>query len=209
MDISISIKKYLEDLSSNSPTPGGGNVSAFCGALASALGEMVCNLTIGKKKYLYSEDELKGLRIKLETLREEFLTLAKEDNKAFEQVMEAFKMPKETDAEKSLRFRRIEETTIEAGIVPHRVISKCKEIVPMLLTIVEKGNQNSLSDAGVALALTTTASQGAYLNVLINCASYKNNQSASDILSKSKSELSELKAHCNKGLDLIERKLGG
>ena len=81
MDTSLSISHYLEELSSSSPTPGGGNVSAFCGTLASSLGIMVCNLTIGKKKYLESEDELKVLKRKLEKAQGEFLILAEDDNK--------------------------------------------------------------------------------------------------------------------------------
>ena len=208
MDTSLSIDHYLEELSSSAPTPGGGNVSAFCGVLAASLGIMVCNLTIGKKKYTDSEEELKLLKVKLESTKNEFLMLSEEDNKAFDLVMEAFKMPKETDTEKSMRSKKIEEMTIGAGIVPHRVISLCKEVLPMLMVIAEKGNQNSLSDAGVALSLISTAAQGAFLNVLINCTSYKENQQAKDILVKSETEFTEAKKLCDSGLELIEKKLG-
>jgi formiminotetrahydrofolate cyclodeaminase len=208
MDTSLSIGHYLNELSSNSPTPGGGNVSAFCGTLASSLGIMVCNLTIGKKKYLDSEEELKRLKEKLERAKDEFLTLSKEDNKAFDQVMEAFKLPKETDVQKSMRLQKIEKAAIGAGLIPFRVISLCKEIIPALMIIAEKGNQNSLSDAGVALSLISTAAQGAVLNVLINCSSYKNNPQAKEILSRSESEFREVKDTCNKGIEIIERKLG-
>src|SRR5450631_2241582 len=100
MDISLSISHYLEELSSNSPTPGGGNVSAFCGTLATSLGIMVCNLTIGKKKYLESEKELILIKEKLEKAKTEFLSLSSEDNKAFDLVMESFKMPKDNDEQK-------------------------------------------------------------------------------------------------------------
>ena len=209
MDTSLSISHYLEELSSNSPTPGGGNVSAFCGTLASSLGIMVCNLTIGKKKYLDSEEELKVLKRKLEKAQDEFLTLSEEDNKAFEQVMEALKLPKETDAQITKRSKKIEEATIGAGVVPYRVIYLCKNIIPMLMVIAEKGNQNSLSDAGVAISLIFSAAQGAYLNVLINCALYKDNFGAKDILSRSKSDFIEVKDACRNGLELIEKKLSG
>ena len=117
-------------------------------------------------------------------------------------------MPKETDTEKSMRSKKIEETTISAGFVPYRVISLCKEIIPMLRTIAEKGNQNSLSDAGVALSLIATATEGAFLNVLINCSSYKDNEKANAVLSKSESVFSEVKDICNKELEIIEKKLG-
>src|ERR1035437_1989712 len=209
MDTSLSISHYLEELSSNSSTPGGGNVSAFCGTLASSLGIMVCNLTIGNKKYLDSEEELKVLKRKLEKAQDEFLTLSEEDNKAFEQVMEALKLPKETDAQITKRSKKIEEATIGAGVVPYRVIYLCKNIIPMLMVIAEKGNQNSLSDAGVAISLIFSAAQGAYLNVLINCALYKDNFGAKDILSRSKSDFIEVKDAYRNGLELIEKKLSG
>ena len=207
MNTSLSIGHYLEELSSNSPTPGGGNVSAFCGSLASSLGIMVCNLTIGKKKYVDSEEELKVLMKKLERAKDEFLALSEEDNKAFDQVMEAFKLPKETDAQKSIRSKKIEEATIVAGVVPFRVICLCKTIIPAFMIIAEKGNQNSLSDAGVAISLISTAAQGAYLNVLINCSSYKDNWEAKDILSRAESEFTEVKDICRKGIEEIEKKL--
>jgi methenyltetrahydrofolate cyclohydrolase len=207
MDTSLSIGHYLEELSSNSPTPGGGNVSAFCGSLSSALGIMVCNLTIGKKKYLDSEEELKVLMKKLERAIDEFLSLAEEDNKAFEQVMGALKMPKETEAQITKRSKKIEDATIVAGVVPFRVIYLCKNIIPAIMIIAEKGNQNSLSDAGVAISLISTAAQGAYLNVLINCSSYKDNWEAKDILSRAESEFTEVKDICRKGIEEIEKKL--
>jgi formiminotetrahydrofolate cyclodeaminase len=209
MDASLSIGKYLEELSSNSPTPGGGNVSAFCGSLASSLGIMVCNLTIGKKKYLESEEELTVLKRKLEKAQDDFLILAEDDNKAFEQVMGAIKLPKETEAQITKRSKKIEEATIAAGVVPYRVIYLCKNIIPILKVIAEKGNQNSLSDAGVAISLIGTAAQGAFLNVLINCSSYKDNAGAKDILLRSESDFTEVKEACRNGIEIIEKKLSG
>jgi formiminotetrahydrofolate cyclodeaminase len=208
MDTSNSIGNYLEELSSNSPTPGGGNVSAFCGTLASSLGIMVCNLTIGKKKYLDSEGELKGIKEKLEKAKNEFLTLSTEDNLAFDRVMESFRLPKDTEEQKSARSQKIETATIAAGLVPYRVISLCKMIIPYLMTIAEKGNQNSLSDAGVAFSLTSTAAHGAFLNVLINCSSYKDNLNAIKILLDAEMDFNEIKQICTKGLEIIEKKLG-
>jgi glutamate formiminotransferase/formiminotetrahydrofolate cyclodeaminase len=208
MDTSLSVKQYLDELSSNSPTPGGGNVSAFCGTLASSLGIMVCNLTFGKKKYLNVEEELKELKDKLENTKADFITLSRKDNEAFDKVMEAFKLPKENEEQKEARSRKIEDATVQAGLVPFQVITLCKEITPWLIIIAEKGNQNSLSDAGVALSLISTASQGAFLNVLINCESYKNNSVAVETLSKAKNDYMLVKDLCAKGVELIEKKLG-
>ncbi|MDR3667886.1 MAG: cyclodeaminase/cyclohydrolase family protein [Ignavibacteriaceae bacterium] len=208
MDISNSIGNYLEELSSNSPTPGGGNVSAFCGTLASSLGIMVCNLTIGKKKYLDSEEELKGIKEKLEKAKNEFLTLSTDDNLAFDRVMESFRLPKDTEEQKSARSQKIETATIAAGLVPYRVISLCKIIIPYLMTISEKGNQNSLSDTGVAFSLTSTAAHGAFLKVLINFSSYKDNLNAKKILLDAEMDFNEIKQICTKELEIIEKKLG-
>jgi formiminotetrahydrofolate cyclodeaminase len=207
MDTTLSIDHYLEELSSSAPTPGGGNVSAFCGVLASSLAIMVCNLTIGKKKYLDSEEELKVLKRKLEKAGADFLTLAEDDNKAFEKVMEAFKLPKENEAQITKRTKKIEEATIAAGVVPYRVIYLCKSIIPSIMIIAEKGNQNSLSDAGVAISLISTAAEGAYLNVLINCTAYKEVFGAKDILTRSEIDLKEIKGACSMSLETIEKKL--
>jgi formiminotetrahydrofolate cyclodeaminase len=192
-----SLKSYLDELSSNSPTPGGGNVSALCGVLASSLGEMVCNLTIGKKKYVEFEPEAKDLILILEAFKNDFLTLADKDNLSFDKVMEAFKLPKESDEQKSYRKQAIDEATMEAAIVPADVINKCKELLPLLELIAEKGNQNSLSDAGVAISLTLTAAEGAFLNVAINCSGLSNQIAASEFLKESESIYEEIKKRKN------------
>ena len=207
MNTSATIKNYLDELSSNSPTPGGGNVSAFCGALACSLGMMVCNLTIGKKKYAEVENEMKEISIRLESNKNDFLTLADEDNKAFEQVMEAFRLPKETEEEEKLRNTRIETATIQAAAVPSKVIETCRLVIPFIKTIAYKGNQNSVSDAGVAVALLKTASEGAYLNVMINCSSLSNKTYAAEFLKKSEITFNEVKMEAEGVLVQIKKTL--
>lgn len=181
MELSRTMQEYLNELSSSSPTPGGGNVSALCGALSSGLGTMVCNLTIGKKKYADVEAEMIQLREKLTKYQSDFTGLAKKDNSAFDKVMEAFKLPKETENDKAVRNSKIEEATIEAAEVPSEVMKLCYEMIPILKTISEKGNKNSLSDAGVAISLLKSSAQGAYLNVLINCGALSNQTIAGEI----------------------------
>ena len=193
MDLQKSLQKYLEELSSNSPTPGGGNVAALCGVLASSLGEMVCNLTIGKKKYLDFESEAKDLLLKFESLKKEFLTLAERDNEAFDRVMDAFKLPKENEAQKAFRNSAIDHATMEAAFVPEEIIIKCSELLPLLEGIAENGNQNSLSDAGVAISLASTAAEGAFLNVAINCSGLSNQVTAKEFLKKSEFIYQEVK----------------
>ncbi len=193
MELAKTIENYLEELSSNSPTPGGGNVAALCGVLASSLGIMVCNLTIGKKKYAGVENELTIIKNKLDLFKQNFILLAKKDNDAFDKVMLAFKMPKETDEQKSERAKAIEAATIDAAMVPAEVVATGMELLPLFETIVGKGNQNSLSDAGVAVSLTKTAVEGAFLNIAINCASLANQTFANEILIREEMKYTEVK----------------
>ncbi len=209
MDTKKTLQKYLEELSSNSPTPGGGNVAALCGVLSASLGVMVCNLTIGKKKYLDVENEMKDLKEKLNAYAEKFILLGKNDNEAFDRVMDAFKLPKETDEQKMMRSEAIEKATFEAAYVPAEVIKNCREVIPLLETISQKGNQNSLSDAGVAIAVISAASQGAFLNVLINYASLTDKQKAAELLSNADMVNNEVKDESLFLLGEITQKLKG
>jgi formiminotetrahydrofolate cyclodeaminase len=181
MNTTKTLQEYFNELSSNSPTPGGGNVAALCGALSASLGIMVCNLTIGKKKYADVEQEIIRLKEKLENMQKEFVVLGQKDNASFDKVMDAFKLPKETDQEKEIRSKAIEEATIGATTAPMEVIKISKALLPLIEIIVEKGNRNSISDAGVAVSLIRTAANGAYLNVLINCSSLSNQTFAAEL----------------------------
>ena len=158
-----------------------------------SLGTMVCNLTIGKKKYAEVENELTVIKNKLGLIKENFRQLAKKDNEAFDKVMFAFKMPKETEEQKLERAKAIESATIDAAMVPAEVVATGMEILPLLETIAEKGNQNSLSDAGVAVSLTKTAVEGAFLNIAINCASLANQTFANEILIREEMKYTEVK----------------
>jgi len=207
MDIKKSLESYIDQLSSNSPTPGGGNVAALCGVLASSLGEMVCNLTIGKKKYLEVENEMKNIREELIVYKNDFVHLGKKDNESFDKVMDAFKLPKESDEDKALRTKAIENATIGAAEVPAKVIKMCKMILPSLTVIVEKGNQNSLSDVGVALSLIATSAEGAFLNVLINCSSLTNKIMGQELLKKSEILNNEVQEEVKSLLNSIKQRL--
>lgn len=209
MDTKKSLQKYLEELSSNSPTPGGGNVAALCGTLAASLGTMVCNLTIGKKKYLDVEAEMNEIKVKLNAYSEKFLMLAKNDNEAFDRVMDAFKLPKETEEQKKLRAEAIEKSTLEATSVPGNVINICHEMLPLLETIAKKGNQNSLSDAGVAISLISTASESAYLNVLINFTALTDKQKAFELMNNAELRTNEIKEETQFILSEIKSKIRG
>ncbi|HOJ37983.1 MAG TPA: cyclodeaminase/cyclohydrolase family protein [Ignavibacteriales bacterium] len=178
----LTIKQYLDTLSSNSPTPGGGNVSALCGSLASALAVMVTNLTIGKKKYADVENKIIELKEKVTPFINKFIELAEKDNQSFDEVMKAFSLPKETDEQKAYRSEQIEKATIKAAEIPFEVIKNANSIIDNFIEISNIGNQNSLSDIGVGLLLLKTATQGAYLNVIINISSLKDKEFANKFL---------------------------
>jgi methenyltetrahydrofolate cyclohydrolase len=198
MDISKQLNTYIYEISSSSPTPGGGNVSAFSGVLACSLGIMVCNLTYGKKKYHDVEEELKEVQQKLESSSKELLSLAEKDNEAFNSVMEAFKLPKGTEEQIKERSKKIDEATFQAAKIPADVIELCEYVLPLLTLIEEKGNQNSLSDVGVAVSLLNTAVQGAYYNVLINCSVLNmEHEHISDLMSRADLLHNSLTAKCS------------
>ncbi len=159
---------FLDELASNSPAPGGGSVAALSGALGAALTAMVCNLTIGKKKYAEVEAEMKDILEKAEDLRGQFTMLIDQDTDAFNKVMEAYSLPKETDQQKALRSAAIQETMKEAALVPLEVMKHVIDALALAGIVAEKGNANSASDAGVSALMLHASSEAAELNVRIN-----------------------------------------
>jgi formiminotetrahydrofolate cyclodeaminase len=163
-----SVEEFLNELASNSPAPGGGSVAALAGALGSALTAMVCNLTIGKKKYASVEDEIKKVLEQIEPLRKKFILLIDKDTDTFNKVMEAYGLPKDSDEQKALRSAAIQSATKEATLVPLEVMKHCVDALALAKTIAEKGNANSITDAGVGALMLHAAAEGAALNVTIN-----------------------------------------
>lgn len=162
------ITKFLDELASNSPAPGGGSVAALSGALGAALTSMVCNLTIGKKKYQEVDGAMRSVLKQSEELRRTFASLVDEDTVAFTKVMEAYALPKDTEDQKALRNAAVQEATKEAALVPLRVMKHVIDALALAKTVAEKGNVNSISDAGVSALMLHAAAQGAALNVRIN-----------------------------------------
>lgn len=169
--ITKNISEFLNELAGSSPAPGGGSVSALAGALGSALISMVSSLTIGKKKYAEVEGEMKDVLVESEKLRAKLTSLVDKDTDAFNLVMSAFGMPKETDDQKNARTAAIESATKEATMVPLDVMHVCLDAVALSETVARKGNTNALSDAGVSALLLRAGCRGAYYNVKINLSS--------------------------------------
>ncbi len=159
---------FVDELSSDSPAPGGGSVAALCGALSSALSAMVGNLTFGKKKHKEHWEEVEKISIESQELKAAFVKAVDADTDAFNKLFACFSMPKKTDEDKKARDAAIQEATKGATMVPFGVLENSVKAVKLAKRIAEIGNPNSLSDAGVAGESARTAAIGAYYNVLIN-----------------------------------------
>ncbi len=168
---------------------------------------MVCNLTIGKKKYEQVQDEILDIKNKLENLKEKFIELYDKDAQAFNKVMDAFKLPKESEEEKSKRTEAIENATISATEVPIEVIKTSLDTLNLLIRLSEIGNQNSLSDAGVAIQLIKTCAEGAMMNVLINTKSLNDRDRAMHLVLSAAQILTEVEKKSDETLNSIKKKL--
>jgi len=164
----IGLNEFIESLAAPTPTPGGGSVAALSGALGVSLLSMVAGLTIGKKGYEAVQAEIAQAKAALEPMRAQFLALVDEDARAFDKVMAGFKLPKNTDAEKAARSAAIQDANKGACEVPLKTMALAVEALKHGLVIAEKGNKNSITDAGVAGFCLKTALQGALLNVFVN-----------------------------------------
>ena len=170
---SLSVSNFLSETASNSPAPGGGSVSALAASLGAALTSMVCRLTIGKNTNVTVQIELESVLIKSEKLRSKFAALIDEDTEAFKRVMAAYKLPKETGEQNAQRAAIVQDAIKTATMVPLKLMELCAEAIVLLKIVVEKGNKNTLSDAGVAALMISAACDGASLNVQINLGSIK------------------------------------
>ncbi|HEY6196461.1 MAG TPA: glutamate formimidoyltransferase [Candidatus Eisenbacteria bacterium] len=164
----VSIGGFFDQVAGPTPTPGGGTVAAFVGALASCLATMVANLTLGRKKYAAVETEMTGLKREALGLRGELLALGRRDSEAFEAVLRARRMPQATGEERASRDAAIAVADLEACRVPLATAQACARVVALAATVAGHGNVNACSDAGVAGLLARAAGEGALLNVQIN-----------------------------------------
>jgi glutamate formiminotransferase/formiminotetrahydrofolate cyclodeaminase len=163
-------ENFLEALSAATPTPGGGSAAAHAGAMGAALVAMVARLTIGKKKYSAVEDQMKEILSQADRLREELSTAMKEDSDAFEGVMSAFTLPKETPSQEKVRTDAIEAATLRASQVPLNVAQKSVSVMALAERVVAFGNLNAISDGASAAAMANAALTSAGYNVRINLA---------------------------------------
>lgn len=164
----LSVKEFLLVTAGNDPVPGGGSVSAFCGSLSAALGQMVAQLTIGKKKYVDMEENMKEMAAVFNSYLDQFTEDIDKDSEAYDAVFSAFKLPKETEEEKAVRTQKIQDATKIATEIPLQVARKACKIMDFIHIVAKNGNQNAVTDACVAMMCARTAVLGALLNVRIN-----------------------------------------
>lgn len=176
----MTIQTFLDELAGKASTPGGGAAAAISGAMGAALISMVANFTIGKKGYEDVEDESKDILDKAEKLRADLTEAINDDVRVFNRVMASYGMPKETDDEKAARSAEIQAALKEATDVPLECAKLCREVVNLSQPIADKGNNNVISDAGVAVLAGYAGLRSAALNVYINIGGIKDKEFADD-----------------------------
>ncbi len=181
---SMNLYEFADELASDSPAPGGGSVSALNGSLSAGLSAMVGNLTFGKKQYAEVKKIMADVAEKAQKLKDFFTDAIDKDTEAFDKVMAAFGLPKGTPEETEARNKAVQAATKEATLVPFSVLEKTKEAVDLALIMAEKGNRNSLSDAGVAGLTASAAAEGALYNVMINLAGIEDETFKTEIAKK-------------------------
>ncbi len=179
--IDLPVSGFCAELSGPSSAPGGGSTAALAGALGASLAAMVCNLTIGKKKYAEVDSEMQDILVRADELRDALLEIVDGDTEAFRTLMKAYAMPKETDGERAARTHEIQEATKQATESPLRVMQLCRDALELVGAVAVRGNQNAISDAGVGALMLGAASEAAALNVRINLPLIHDEQFAANI----------------------------
>jgi len=180
----LTLKGFMNETASESPAPGGGSVSAFIGSMGVALGTMVANLSAHKRGWDDRWEEFSVWAEKGKDLQEKLLSLVDEDTRAFNNIMDAFGMPKKTEEEKSTRKEAIDSATRYAMEVPLKVMETALASMTVVEAMAETGNPNSVSDAGVGAVALRAAATGAWLNVKINSSGLADKEYVKEVLDK-------------------------
>ena len=200
--VNLRVKEFVNEVSTDSPAPGGGSVSALVGALASALSSMVANLTYGKKGYERHSRLMNEIAIKSQEIKDKLLSFVDRDTEAFNKVMDAMRLPKKTEEEKKERETAIQEATKYAAEVPLSVMKTCVDLLDCIDGLIRYGNVNSISDAGVAGLMARACIKGAGYNVLINAGSIEDKK----FVEKLRKEVEEIETLAEKRVRAILRK---
>lgn len=201
--VSMRVDAFIDEVSSESPAPGGGSVAALAGSLAAALAAMVANLTVGKKGYESSWSSMSDLAIRAQSVKATLARAVDDDTNAFNAVMEAMKLPKASQAEKTARDEALQTGYKQAIAVPLATATACIEALELALEAVG-GNKNSASDAGVAALMARAGAHGAALNVLINLGSVSDAAYAADMRQRVAALRARADALCDQTMAAVE-----
>lgn len=171
-------KRFIEELASAAPTPGGGAACAYVGVLATCLTSMVGNLTVGKERYRSVEEEARQKLVQLEGIRERLANLVRADEEAFAPLAAAYRMPRGTDEERALREAAVQEALYGASEVPLEVMETILEALGVAKFFAYNGNRSALSDIGAAATFARAAAHGVRMTVVANISSMKDEQRA-------------------------------
>jgi len=180
--LQMNLRNFANETASESPAPGGGSISAYVGALGVSLGTMVANLSAGKKGWEENLEYFSNWATNGQQIKDNLLKAVDEDTQAFNQIMQAFALPKNSEEEKQYRLNQIEEATKYACNVPLMVMQTAYSALELLENMILKGNQNSITDAGVGVLCIKTAVRGAFFNVKVNAKTLKDKTFAETII---------------------------
>jgi len=205
--VNMTLTDFANETSSESPAPGGGSISAYCGAMGVSLGTMVANLSAHKRGWDDRWEEFSGWAEKGMDYQNTLLNLVDEDTNAFNKIMEAFRLPKDTESNKSKRKKSIQEATKYAILTPFKVMETAYNSMEVMQAMAEIGNPNSVTDAGVGALCARTAVIGAFLNVKINCGDCEDKNFVDDILKRGQQLVDDTCALENKIMEITNSKI--
>ena len=199
---------FVTAVASSSPMPGGGSVAAHVGALGAALAEMVAGLTIGRKKYVAVDSEMKELAARAVTLGARLAALVKEDSDSYALVSAAYKLPKETPVQVAARDAAIQAALMKAAAVPLETARACVAVAKLAAACAQRGNTNAVSDAGVAALLAEAACKGAAYNVRINVSSMSDPHAGRKLADEAAALVHECASAAIDAQSAVERAIG-
>lgn len=205
--VDLTVKGFVDETASESPAPGGGSVAAAAGAMGASLATMVANLSSHKRGWDERWEEFSEWAEKGKAIQEELLRLIDDDTDAFNQIMAAFGLPKGNDEEQQARHAAIQAATLHAIEIPFRVMSVALASFEVIQAMVEHGNPNSVTDAGVGALCARTAVMGAYLNVKINTGDLEDKSAVDDFLTRGAAMVERANAHEQEILELVQSKM--
>ncbi|MBN1879604.1 glutamate formimidoyltransferase [bacterium] len=205
--VNMTCGDFADELSIDSPAPGGGSVAALCGAMAAGLAAMVGNLTADKREYAEVQAEMIGTADEAQKLKDEFLLDVDRDTDAFNELMECFNLPKNDPEQTRIRQEAITAATKKAAMIPFNVLTRSRRVIDLAEIMALRGNQKSISDAGVGILSAQCAAEGAYLNVMINVADIADETWVNDMRERATQMIRSIREAAEKAIQVVHHAL--